>query len=328
MTKLRDENALLRQRLERTDNAIQGLRREMNIARYALGPWWRPENGNREPNASRTDSAAAESRRGVEGITVTTTTSTTSTPRATTTNGHSATTAYAFDPSSRRGASLSAIMASFPDSPVLGTDSDDLEYDRDPHSPVSNSSHTEASFLNHTLPRDPLLAPANALHHPGARSFPPLLRFPEMSGVHVGRSGFSTHTALHPSSTAVAPIDLSSTVEGALSSLRGSIVALSASIDSLGRRQDIALTTENLRMNEEVGALRAVVHGLRMQVRCNGIPDFYHLILYMSPLQVHSLITERNGTPWVPNDTGPFFRQFHLPHPPMSLNPPTSTTKL
>ena len=120
----------------------------------------------------------------------------------------------------------------------------------------------------------------------------------------------------------------SDSVECALSSLRGSIVALSASIDSLGRRQDIALTTENLRMNEEVGALRAVVHGLRMQVRCNGIPDFHHFILYMSPLQVHSLITERNGTPWVPNDTGPFFRQFHLPHPPMSLNPPTSTTKL
>lgn len=64
----------------------------------------------------------------------------------------------------------------------------------------------------------------------------------------------------------VAPIDLSTSLEGCLTSLRNSVVTLSASLDSLERRQDIALTTETLRMHEDVGSLRAIVHGLRMQV--------------------------------------------------------------
>jgi hypothetical protein len=195
---------------------------------------------------------------------VTTITSSTSTPRTSVSSSQAPMTAYAFDPVTRRGASLSAIMASFPDSPVMGTDSDDLEFERDPHSPMSHTSHADLPFAGPSYPRDPLITSMNP-GHASARSFPSVLRFPEMPNVSSRRPTHSTHSAL-PSSTAVAPVDLSGTLEGALSSLRGSIVTLSASIDSLGRRQDIALTTENLRMNEEVGALRAVVHGLRMQV--------------------------------------------------------------
>ena len=268
MVKLRDENALLRQQLERTDGALRCLRGDINVARHALGPWWHPENSGGEPSSgSQVQTNGTEPPRGIEGITITTTTSSTSTPRTSASSSQTPTTGYTFDPSSRRGASLSAIMAAFPDSPVMGSDVDDLEFERDPHSPATHSPYADTSFLGPVFPRDPLISSANPVHHPNARSFPPMLRFPDMSGVHAGRSGMSTHSALHSSSTAIAPVDLSSTLEGALSSLRGSIVALSASLDSLGRRQDIALTTENLRMNEEVGALRAIVHGLRMQVR-------------------------------------------------------------
>jgi hypothetical protein len=64
----------------------------------------------------------------------------------------------------------------------------------------------------------------------------------------------------------VAPIDLSTSLEGCLTSLRNSIVTLSTSLDSLERRQDISLATETLRMHEDVASLRAIVHGLRMQV--------------------------------------------------------------
>lgn len=32
------------------------------------------------------------------------------------------------------------------------------------------------------------------------------------------------------------------------------------------RRQEVVVTTESLRMHEEVGSMRAIVHGLRMQV--------------------------------------------------------------
>jgi hypothetical protein len=66
--------------------------------------------------------------------------------------------------------------------------------------------------------------------------------------------------------TPVAPINLSTTLEGSLASLRESVVTLSASVDSLTRRNDIALRNETLRLNDEILTLRANMHGLRMQV--------------------------------------------------------------
>jgi hypothetical protein len=66
--------------------------------------------------------------------------------------------------------------------------------------------------------------------------------------------------------SSVPAINFNTSLEASLSSLRGSIVSLSTSLDSLERRQDIMLTTETLRMHEEVGSLRAIVHGMRMQV--------------------------------------------------------------
>lgn len=64
----------------------------------------------------------------------------------------------------------------------------------------------------------------------------------------------------------IPPINFDTTLEGSLNSLRNSIVQLSASLDTVSRRQDMNFTTEMLRMHEEVGSLRAIVHGLRMQV--------------------------------------------------------------
>ncbi|KAF8608782.1 hypothetical protein BDV93DRAFT_433607 [Ceratobasidium sp. AG-I] len=51
-----------------------------------------------------------------------------------------------------------------------------------------------------------------------------------------------------------------------LSALRNSLVSIAASLDMVERRQEIVVTTESLRMHEEVGSVRAIVHGLRMQV--------------------------------------------------------------
>ena len=64
----------------------------------------------------------------------------------------------------------------------------------------------------------------------------------------------------------IPPVNFSTTLDGSLNSLRNSIVQLSASLDTVSRRQDMNFTTEMLRMHEEVGSLRAIVHGLRMQV--------------------------------------------------------------
>ena len=64
----------------------------------------------------------------------------------------------------------------------------------------------------------------------------------------------------------VAPLNLSTTVEGSLVGLRESLVTLSAALESQGRRLELAFTTEGLRVSEEVGSLKAIVQGLRMQV--------------------------------------------------------------
>ena len=64
----------------------------------------------------------------------------------------------------------------------------------------------------------------------------------------------------------VAPLNLSTSLEGSLVGLRDSITAVAASVDSLARRNDIALTNENMRLNEELGSLKYAVHGIRLQV--------------------------------------------------------------
>jgi TRAF-type zinc finger len=77
----------------------------------------------------------------------------------------------------------------------------------------------------------------------------------------------------------IPPVNLNTTLEGSLNSLRNSIVQLSTSLDTVSRRQDMNFTTEMLRMHEEVGSLRAIVHGLRMQA-CRTPRT--HLLVHLS----------------------------------------------
>ncbi|KAG9127493.1 hypothetical protein FRC07_013031 [Ceratobasidium sp. 392] len=64
----------------------------------------------------------------------------------------------------------------------------------------------------------------------------------------------------------VPPLNTHTSLEHTLSTLRNSLVSMAASLDMSERRQEVVVTTESLRMHEEVGAIRAIVHGLRMQV--------------------------------------------------------------
>ncbi|KAF8623082.1 hypothetical protein AX15_006496 [Amanita polypyramis BW_CC] len=67
-------------------------------------------------------------------------------------------------------------------------------------------------------------------------------------------------------SSVVAPLNLGTNLEGTLTGVRESVLALAAGVDSLGRRSEIALTNETLRFGEEMMSLRAGINGLRMQV--------------------------------------------------------------
>ncbi|KAL0579149.1 hypothetical protein V5O48_002830 [Marasmius crinis-equi] len=96
----------------------------------------------------------------------------------------------------------------------------------------------------------------------------------------------------HTLHNAVAPLNLTTTLEGSLEALRQSIVTLSSSVDSLSRRNDIALTNETFRINEEIMSLKANMHGLRMQV---------HTILMDRNAQVTRRVQDsQEGSGWPP----------------------------
>jgi len=136
-----------------------------------------------------------------------------------------------------------------------------------PHPPVSaasppimplNTSSSASSLADYFPPEDLSITarPGSVRVHHSLQSFS-AHHFPDHSGVNPPNANRSS---------LIAPLNLSTSLEGTLTGLRESLVTLSAALESQGRRQELALTTEGLRLNEEVGSLKAVVHGLRMQV--------------------------------------------------------------
>ncbi|KAF9010560.1 hypothetical protein BDQ17DRAFT_1346441 [Cyathus striatus] len=100
--------------------------------------------------------------------------------------------------------------------------------------------------------------------HPFSNMTRPVMgHHPSSSSIDAGHSGGAF---TRPISASIAPLNLGGTLEGTLNGLRESMVTLAAGVDSLGRRSEIALTNETLRLGEEVMSLRAGLHGLRMQV--------------------------------------------------------------
>lgn len=64
----------------------------------------------------------------------------------------------------------------------------------------------------------------------------------------------------------IAPLNLSTTLPGTLSSMHSSLETLASSHDTLRHLTELAISSEAARTSEELGALRAVVNGLRMHV--------------------------------------------------------------
>jgi TRAF-type zinc finger len=160
---------------------------------------------------------------------------------------------------------------------------------------------------------DPTLRPPSGMTSDAfAQFFPPSddpphqPPHPSENFLPTGQMADGTYPRTAPNSQ-VAPLNLDTTLEGSLLSLRSSIVTLAASLDSEGRRHDIALTTETLRVNEEVMALRAIVHGLRMQV---------HQIM----MDRNSQVTGRE------DDEGVGYNYSHV-RPAMAVEPWTSSVR-
>ncbi|KAL4074228.1 hypothetical protein J3A83DRAFT_4508951 [Scleroderma citrinum] len=137
--------------------------------------------------------------------------------------------------------------------------------------------------LNTTNQPPPIIDPVDAIHPPvhpadvddtaAYFSVAPDLVYPEahhhMPSAHRPFEAI-LHIQTHPHQRSllfpVAPLNLGTSLEGTLLGLRESIAAISASVESLARRNDIALTTESMRINEELGSLRYAIQGIRLQL--------------------------------------------------------------
>ncbi|KAK2464218.1 hypothetical protein APHAL10511_003675 [Amanita phalloides] len=195
-----EQNMLLRHRVSALETSVQILRREMEIVKQALGPWFRTE-----VNGARQD--------GVPSTTL------------------------------------------VEDSQNSNYEAQDVQL----YVNMMTSGDAHGAENGGEMP-DP------QGYHRAALGFPPL-RAPHLSAS-TSRPIYTPSNIVpvpHLSSV-VAPLDLGTSVQGTLSGLRESVLALAAGVDSLGRRSEIALTNESFRFGEEIMSLRASINGLRMQV--------------------------------------------------------------
>jgi hypothetical protein len=82
----------------------------------------------------------------------------------------------------------------------------------------------------------------------------------------------------------IAPLDLGTTLEGTLSSLRDSVISVAASVDANARRTEITQTADVARNQEDIGAMRVTLNGLRMQVH-SLMADRNARIMGLNPTQ-------------------------------------------
>lgn len=249
---LQQENIILKQKLEQAEATTRGLTRDLSTVRRALGPWWQLGSNSTSSNnnlSSQTDTNSTHQERSRWHSDLDVIPDNLSNPTVS---------PNSIPSDETRSDTYSALLAS-----------------HFPHD-IGNSSTASPAQLDptswYTSPPSQLLQPRGNFHFSHNNRFPDLQNPMPSSSLYFSPNG--------PSFTIprITPLDFDAPLSGTIQTLHDDIVALSTSLDSLARRTDISLTTENLRMNEEVGALRAIVHGLRMQV--------------------HALITERNSNVW------------------------------
>ncbi|ETW80558.1 hypothetical protein HETIRDRAFT_123080 [Heterobasidion irregulare TC 32-1] len=127
-----------------------------------------------------------------------------------------------------------------------------------PSSPGFNPAHSQSPtspFANLALYFPPAFPSSNPSDsNSGANPY-----HPHPTSVSDARAGPST-------AMPIAPLNLSTSLTGTLAGLHSTLSTLAASHDALARLTELALATETARTAEELGALRAVVNGLRMHV--------------------------------------------------------------
>ena len=231
LSSLTAENILLKHRVEALEGMVHTFKREMQAVKTALGPWYRLDGANRS--------------------TVLATSDTPSNTQSTSSRRFSMHDAAAI--SSLSSVRRQEFTAMVPDSSAVP---DVLA----PYFPPAAHASPLQQQLDQQHLRD-----IHARHRHSAS----VAHFADLGATYYQHP--SIHHANFPrpisqNHSSVTPIDVGTTLEGSLKSIRESIVTLSTSLDSVTRQQDLALTNETLKLNEEVTSLKVIMHGLRMQV--------------------------------------------------------------
>ncbi|KAL4248179.1 hypothetical protein ABKN59_007895 [Abortiporus biennis] len=232
---LSQENVLLRQKVGALEGMINVMKRELLNIQHILGPWYRPQSRGAHIMAD----SGTERRTPLDDTTSDFQASDQSNP---TPNGpvEGMATGNAISDTTED------LSSYFPPPDIA----QDLYRQMEHLSLDSNPSHFSNS-------RSPIHQQRPSYSH---------IPLPYSHQLPIQGSLSSSQQSTPIITSPIAPLNLSTTLEGSLSGLRESIVGLSTSLESLSRQHEIALTTESMRTVEEIRSLKAVVHGLRMQV--------------------------------------------------------------
>ena len=285
MTSLTQENVQLRHQISVLQGMMAIMQRELDSVKRVLGPWYRPEAtlASMEVQPDFVESAVEMP-------------------------------AYADGTadSARMGTILTDVtFASF-----FPPAEDNLSQTT-PSTDQGSTQYRASTSTSATVP-SPSSTPTNSTYtapaHHRQRPPPSNTLNLHMAPAALSQSQHHGPSTASASSSSVAPLNISTTLYGTLSSLHTSVVSLGTALDSLGRHQDVTLTTETMRMAEEIRSLRAVVNGLRMQV---------HAIMVDRNAQVHlgGASTSGSGNGVGARGTTPTGRT-DLPGPVSSVNLP------
>lgn len=279
------ENSVLRRKIEALEGSMNVLRQENEDLKRALGPWYRPHAHDDAPFAStsryttemipppaeRPAPRARQSRSSATSSGTRSENSDSSTPPLSTVplpHSPSRTSNATGHAGSRHQSGDASDLASY-----FPPESDD-ELVFEEHGLLEHPSDVLFSLDGATLaPPDSTggsgqaRSPSSSYLYPYHDSHPHAYPSASPYALPPGTLPPASSSASPPQIPAVAPLNINTSLHRSLLSLRESIVTLSAAVDSLARRQDVALATEAMRLNEEVRSLRVVLHGLRMQVR-------------------------------------------------------------
>ncbi|EIW82863.1 hypothetical protein CONPUDRAFT_151921 [Coniophora puteana RWD-64-598 SS2] len=255
------ENALLRERVSALDGLTQAMRRELHALKASLGPWYRPGGGDLLQNEASTSSTNSTWSRP---------TVTPSSPPASTSSG------AAFSDPRLSLAAPEPFDAVYSTSTVPYEHEDPLasyfppSEDSAPLTPASAPAYATTHTRSYSHSHSHSQSSTTPAHHAHAhQSHPHPHAHQSHPHPHAHQSHPHPHAHAHtlpPAATPVAPLNLSTSLEGTLAGLRESVAAVGATVDSLARRTDIALTHEAMRVGEDVASLRYAVQGIRVQL--------------------------------------------------------------